>query len=57
MENQYEKARVFSRGGSIVFLWEDKNGFLKYGSLLPNEDFILIAKFVDGIDVMDGVGV
>ena len=55
MEDQYEKARDFSRGGSIVFLWEDKNGFLKYGNFLPNEDFILIAKFVDGIDVMDGV--
>ncbi len=55
MENKYEEARNLSRKGMPVFLWEDFDGDLYYSTYLPKEDFILIAKFVDGIDVMDGV--
>lgn len=55
MENKYEDARSLSRNDSPVFLWEDFNEDLYYGTSLPKEDFILVAKFIDGIDVLDGV--
>lgn len=55
MENTYEKARELSRKGTPVFLWEDLCGVLHYGTSFKNDGSELIAKFVDGIDVMDGV--
>lgn len=55
MENKYEEARDLSRKGTPIFLWEDLNGELHYGSRLPKTDFVLVAKFIDGIDVMDGM--
>ena len=55
MEDKYEKARNLSREGKPVFLWEDFYGNLHYGTSFSKGDYILLAKFVDGIDVMDGV--
>jgi len=55
MSNQYEEARELSKNGTPIFLWEDSNGSLHYGTSFKNDGSELIAKFVDGIDVMDGV--
>ena len=55
MKNEYEDARELSRRGNTIFLWEDLNGILHYGTSFNNDGSFLVAKFVDGIDVMDGV--
>ena len=52
----YEKARDFSRGQRFpVFLWKNLTGTFDYGFVFINDGSVLIAKFVDGIDLLDGV--